>query len=687
MRKNNYPKNMIWKYDKGSWTVPKQHGVSWESIDWEYEGKQPCPSCQEQGFDNSGNNFHCYGLDENNLPLGGKCYREDIVIVSTALAIEDALRESGEKSADYVKSFGGGKSVSVDAESKKLSKEKLKLKKERMSDEELEEILESTGDDPRNRRGIDHATSMKYGIRYQYDEKTGKAVVMMIPAFIEEDGEYNITGYKCRNFRKKKEMEGHFYSIGYVGKLNCFMGQQLKKSAKNLLIVGGEIDVLASDVIIQKHTALKKYNNDYLVVSSLVGEPATSEVCKTNYEFATSFSSVTLALDKDDAGKDATEKVKDVLPNENLFTTTLSYKDPDKYWVAFKRDGEKEAVKTFEADIHWNRKIVQSFGLVGSKSLLARAIEHVVRPKIPLPAFLRDLGDYFTDGIGLGEIFNIISNTSTGKSVYVNEMISDWVVNAPYKMCIFSLEDNCGSYGTKISSRIIGRAIHRVKGEANRKKILEENSEKIMDFLTDKETGEDAFYLIEEAFSDLEQVKKAILQAIKVLGCKIIVIDPLVNLISHKSNEEQIAFMVFEEECRRVYDVTFINVCHTRKVGGGGSKAASQGGDITEEDVKGTSQITGSATINMIIRRDKSNPDPVKRNTTEIDLMKNRTDGLTGKSVAKIFYHGDTHTLIPYSIAEENDFYQNGESVDFRNKAITPVTTQDEPEDDEMEFE
>ena len=682
MRKGSYPSNMIWKKVKGEWTVPNHNGVSWESVEWDLEGKQQCPHCRSQGHDNSHNNFHCYGLDESGLPLGGKCYKEDMVIVSMRNAIDDANREAGNKASDYVKKFDGGNTKVSEVEIKKESKERTKLKNERLSDSELKEIIDSTGVDPKRLRGMDLETSEKYGVRYQYNETTGKAEVMMIPAYIEEDGKFEITGYKCRNFKKPKKTAGHFYSIGYVGKLNLFMGQNLKRGEKHLLIVGGEIDAIVADTMIRDHSDLAKYHNTYLVVSSLVGEASTFEVCKRNYDFATSFSSVVMAMDNDSAGKDATEAIKGVLPNENLFTTKLTYKDPWVYWEKFKKFKEADALKLFITDIHWNKVVVKSFGLVGSRSLLAKAIEHVIRPKIPLPLFLRDLDPMFTDGIGLGEIFNIISNTSTGKSVYVNEMISDWVVNAPYKMCIFSLEDGSGSYGTKIASRLIGRSIHRVKGALNRKKVLEDNSDMIMDFLTDKETGEDAFYLIEEAFSDLEQVKQAILQAIKVNDCKIIVIDPLVNLISHKSNEEQVAFMVFEEECRRIFDVTFINVCHTRKIGGGGTKAAPQGGDISEEDVKGSSQITGAATINMIIRRNKTASCEIKKNTTEIDIVKNRTDGTTGKCVAKIFYHHGTHTLIPYSIAENDNFYQDGEKVNFNQKGVTPVTTMDSPEDD-----
>ena len=85
---------------------------------------------------------------------------------------------------------------------------------------------------------------------------------------------------------------------------------------------------------------------------------------------------------------------------------------------------------------------------------------------------------------------------------------------------------------------------------------------------------------MEDATSDLETMKKAIIQSIKVHQTRIILIDPLASLISHKSLDEQIAWMNFEEETRRIYGVTFINVAHTRK-STSGEVAHSEGGNIS----------------------------------------------------------------------------------------------------------
>lgn len=681
-----YKPYLIWKERDGEFYVPKHAGFDFSEVDFYSEGKTACPCCRSVGRDNTGNNLHVYGIDEDGFPQGAKCFRTELVIPSYAKALDDYNEAMQEWEAEHGKNSKGNSGIRGERMSAVIKKKYLKesndekkLKEKRLSPERVQEILDSTGTDPKGRRRLTKEVCEKYGVRFQYDKKTGEVEKMLVPSKIIEDGEVKIVGFKCRDFRLPKDHEFHFVSEGYVGSLSLFMGQDIIQNNKNLIIVGGEFDVLVTDLMLED---FKKYKTGYTVVSSLTGEPSTATTCKKQYDFVTSFHSITLALDNDETGHDAEKKIIEVLPNEMLHTVKMSYNDPCDYWKLYKVEKKLEALEQFRQDVHWNKKVVKSFGLVGSKSLLAKAIESVIQPKIPLPRFLQDLGDYFTDGIGLGEIMNIISNTSTGKSVYVNEIITDWIVNAPYKMCIMSLEDNAGSYGAKIASRIVGRKIHKVKGADNRRRILEENAEKIMEFLTD-ENGEDAFQFLEETFSDLNDVKKAILQAIKVHNCKIIVIDPLVNLISNKSMEEQIDFMLFEEDCRRIYNVTFINVCHTRKIGGGSVRAASRGGEISEEDVKGTSQITGSATINLIIRRDKTNECPIKRNTTEIDITKNRTDGTTGTCCAKIFYHSDSHTLIPYSIAEENNFYQDGEKVDLDIKGITPVTTQESAETDE----
>ena len=256
-------------------------------------------------------------------------------------------------------------------------------------------------------------------------------------------------------------------------------------------------------------------------------------------------------------------------------------------------------------------------------------------------------------------------------------------------MLIVSLEDNAGSYGAKIASRIIGEKIMALRTKEERTKALVENTQEINKFLLD-ENGDDRFILMEDATGDLETMKKAILQSIKVYQTKIILIDPLASLISSKPLDVQIDWMNWEEEVRRIYGVTFINVAHTKK-STSGEKAHSEGGDISEEQIKGTSQISATATVNIILRRNKVAESEVERNTTYVDVVKNRTVGVTGKNLAKIYYSNEHHMLFEFGYAEQNNFFKGVSPQELfsvidagKSAPVTSSLSDVEDEDDEI---
>ena len=101
-----------------------------------------------------------------------------------------------------------------------------------------------------------------------------------------------------------------------------------------------------------------------------------------------------------------------------------------------------------------------------------------------------------------------------------------------------------------------------------------------------------------------------------------------------------------------------------------GQKANSRGGDISEEDIKGSGSIFQIAGANILLMRDKENADPVIRNTTKTMLSKNRWAGNTGPS-GLWFYENQTHRLFDSASywAEKNaefeiplDAYDNDEA-------------------------
>lgn len=136
-------------------------------------------------------------------------------------------------------------------------------------------------------------------------------------------------------------------------------------------------------------------------------------------------------------------------------------------------------------------------------------------------------------------------------------IVLDWIINSPYKMMIISLEDNGGSYLIKIASRIINNKIMTLRTADERKQALIDNRDEIDKYLVDDD-GYNRFIFKEDSTSDLDIMKRAILQAIKVFGVRIILLDPLMSLIGSKSLDEQVKWMEFEEETRRIHNITFI---------------------------------------------------------------------------------------------------------------------------------
>lgn len=680
---------MIWSNESGVWSIHKRYkSVDWSGIDWSVEGHVGCPYCtQELGCDTSQDNFMVYGLDENGLPRGGHCHGVcNTTIVSAEKAIEDEENKSsidGKVASSRVTSNSLTKKSNISSikeESKvsfasnKLSKDQQKLNDKRLTEEQINKIHSETSDTLKvGFRGLDKDVCFELGVRWKYDEKSGKVTEMYVPAHILENGEFVLTGYQVRKVRDNQgNLTKDFYALGSVSKLNTFFAQTLNHK-ETLVIVGGQVDCISTIQMLRQ--GLSKYSGRMpVVVSAMCGESSTADFIRTHYEWISKFNKVILALDNDQAGQEAVEKAKEVLNPETTLVATYSLKDANEYLIP----KNNKTASDFTSDVFWNAVPVKSYGIVQSSGLFDKALEMIASPKIPLPPFLSELKTPLAGGIEIGGIVNIVSASSLGKSSIINQAVIYWLKHCPYKMCVFSLEDNGGSYVIKLASNIIGKKLMSIEDDNERYQILKENEQKVLPYLVD-ENGNSKFVMLEEASTSIEDIERAILQAIKVHGCSIFVIDTLTNVILSKSIEEQAEFMLMEERLRRLYNVTFINLSHTRKLGNNEVMTPS------DDMVKGASQIVGTATMNIILTRDKMSDDPIERNTTNISITKNRSTGITATNIAKIYYDNTSHTLFSYEYAEQHDFFVNGLPSKLDENVST--TVYDEIDDDSAEPE
>ena len=582
------------------------------------EGANACPECLKNGKDTSGDNFHWYGEG-----LGGHCFSCGYTVPS-----DEHKGNSNSKAK-------GDKGLIKESDLKKLQEESFTI-------EALKEFQAKTVDNIDTKykyRGLDTSVCKALGVRWTVDAE-GKPTAMHYPATIKDtDGEVLITGYKSRKFPKT------FYSNGYVGKCSGFFGQT-QAVAEVLIIVAGEVDLITAISAMENSD---KYRKNYNIVCNPTGENSTDTMVKLHYDWVDAHKKIIVCMDKDEAGDIAFEKIQAVVDNSKLFKANLRHKDLNEYLKM--KDGDKLA-----GDIFWNPVVVKDWGIAGSHEIWEETKKAASVEGIELPPFMSGLKKVFPAGIPLGEIVNLGSNTSTGKTVIVNELTLDWVMRTKHKMLIVSFEDNLGTYGLKIASRVSGININRIVDIDERHAVLDRYKADVFKYLY-ADDGSPRFNFMRKIPPTAEELKQAVLQAVKVHGSKIILFDPLSSILHKLSNEEQTSWMLFEEDLKRDYGVTCINSLHTRKTQSG-TKGQSEGADAGEEDIKGSGTIIGTGTINILIRRNRMATDPIEQNTTIFKVTKNRPYGITMDYACKIYYSPEHHTLFDFDFAEEHNFFK-----------------------------
>lgn len=651
------------------WKVVKKfRGVDWTNVDFSYEHKTQCPVCAEAGLDESGNNLHIYGEDENGLPRGAFCFADSTTIVS----VEKAMSDEENKSSTNGKIVPSERNLlskksninSIKEESKvsfasnKLSKDQQKLNDKRLSQDQIEKIHSETSDVLKvGFRGLDKDVCKSLEIRWKYDSESGKVTEMWCPTHIIENAQKVLVGYHIRIVRDRQgNLTKDFRVEGYNGKLCCFFGQQTNVK-ETLVIVGGQIDVVSAIQMYQ--SAMSKYASRVpIVVSTQLGEPSTFETIKTEYEWISKFDKVILCLDQDQAGITATEACKDVLEPDTTLTANLSLKDVNCYL----QPKEGKSANDFCQDSYWKATPSRDFGVVDSSYLFESALAKLSQEKIPFPNFLKDLARHFTDNaLNTGSWVNFIAGVSSGKSTIFDSWLLDWSLSCPYRQAILSYEANAKAFGVKVISLATSKAVLRIEGKENRIDFANQHKEEVMKLLVN-ENGESRFDLIDKLPSSAQEAKDLFTYLVKIRNVKVIWTDPLIDFLTIcKDQAEQEELIIFMDNLRMSHDVTFMCALHTRKNLSNGTNT-SKGGEVAEEDALNSRLVLAKGTVNITSWRNKDSDDEVERNTVYLSIKKNRDDAVTGVT-ERLFYRFKANKLYPYSYAESRNFFYEDNKV------------------------
>lgn len=509
----------------------------------------------------------------------------------------------------------------------KEGNEKMELEK-CITTEQTEEVKAKAGFKGNGYRSISDETLKFFGCMTELGE-TDNVIARYYPTF------YNS---KHVGFKVRKHPKVFGGSIGETGK-NCDMYGQFRftDGGKYCLIVGGEEDVHAAYQMLADYNKSKGWDFRTAVVSSTIGEKGTAKQAKANYNFFNKFEQIIIGLDADEAGESAVEELIAALPKGKVKIAKWrsKQKDPNEY---LKAGMNKEFISDF-----YNAKLFVPTGVVGSNQISEDMRKELNVPKMSLPPFMHKLQDRMAGGIPLGRIVNLASASGTGKSTIVDEIVYHWIFHGAHKIGIVTLESTTGQYGIKLLSRHISQKLELLPGEEALAMLNDEEIKKKEHELFNDEDGNPRFWLVDDRDGGVAAIQDAVENLIISCGVKVIILDPVSDLIAKLPNEQQEEFMEWQKSMVKSHNVTFINVCHTRKTVNG-QKAGSEGADLNEEDIIGSGSQYKSAACNLMFGRNKNAEDPVERNTTVMKATKIRWTGKTGMA-GRYFYDIDTHTM------------------------------------------
>lgn len=489
-----------------------------------------------------------------------------------------------------------------------------------LTKEEQQEFKSETSTKGKGFRGIRDEFNTMFNVRYSYSEETGEVIEQAYTC--TQAGE--LVGYKIR------EVPKNFYSKGRTGAdCDLFMQFKFNRGGRYVIITEGELDALSA---YQMFADYNKTKGDYetAVVSPTTGANSHKQIA-AQYKFFDSFEQIIVAYDSDKAGQDAVETIVKVLPKGKVKIMSMRYKDANEYL-------QKGEEKAFISDFY-NAKAYVPVGVLPSSGLYDRILNQSSVAKIPFPPFMGELNELFIGGMPLGHIINIAADTGIGKTTLVNEMIYYWIFNSPHMIGIVSMELDAGQYGEALLSRHIEKKLALIPSQEEKLAFLRSDKVKAQaqDLMLDS-SGNSRFYLLDNRDGSVEDIQDTIEELVVGCGAKVIVLDPLQDILDGLGNEEQAAFMKWTKGFMKSHSVTFVFINHMRKT------PAGQNGADSEQNIMGSSTIIKSASANILLKRDKMAEDELTRNSTEISVTKNRVCGLTGPA-GSIYYDNTTHTL------------------------------------------
>lgn len=494
-----------------------------------------------------------------------------------------------------------------------------------------------------------------YGVMMEMNDAGDKIEKIFYPTYRE--GEH--VGYRNRKrfedwhdqVKKKPELLGVLKDfsggVGDTKKGIEMFGQHLfPAGGKRIIICCGE-----EDAIVTYHmTAMQtKFEGGYPTVSVPSGEDVAG--VKPHLEYLSSFDEIIIIADQDDTGKAFQDKLCKLLPvgKVGMLSLPKGIKDPSAMWTACKTEKQHNAAAKLLYRAIFDAERYSPAGIMSMSEGWSQYLNRGKDPLIRFPDAFGDLNYKTFGGYALGEIVNIIAPSSVGKSSFVKEMITTALETTNYNIGVIAVEETIdefieGMLSIHMSEQLNEKSDDERDFGAEYEQFKELCVQRPDEFKTEGMADTDRIqFLDHQGACTGEELLEKVNFLIHGLDCKIIILDPVTLAFSgHDTDEDEMASEIVKIVKRN--KVAWINVHHVRKNGNGGT-ANSEGGDLAEEDIKGTGAWFQTGMINLIFTRNKVHDNPIVRNTTRVKMSKCRRHGKSTGVCGWIYYDGDTGRL------------------------------------------
>ena len=166
------------------------------------------------------------------------------------------------------------------------------------------------------------------------------------------------------------------------------------------------------------------------------------------------------------------------------------------------------------------------------------------------------VGEYYGFELDGDRLFCLGDGTVTHNTTVANELLYYWIFNSPHKIGVVSLELTCEQYAQVLLSRHISKKISLIKDNEEKLAFLRTDyvKSKAVEIFSN-EYGNDRFMVIDEREGSLEIMQSQIEQLIISCGCKVIILDPVSDMLEGLPNEQQALFMKWCKSIIKTYNV------------------------------------------------------------------------------------------------------------------------------------